>query len=123
MIINHVSVGVRDLNTAMSFYDALFASLNIKRSHTIDNVAACYGEQFEFWIGCPCSDKATSGNGSHIAFNAPSKASVDEFYRIAMQHGATCNGKPGLRAEYAEGYYAAYIIDLDGNKLEAVTQL
>ncbi|WP_340481346.1 VOC family protein [Vibrio anguillarum] len=121
MILNHVSVGASDVVSAMKFYDSILSALSIKRSHYIENVAAAYGEQFEFWVGCPCENKASFGNGSHIAFNAPSQESVDEFYRLAIELGGVCEGRPGLRPEYGESYYAAFIRDLDGNKIEAVS--
>ncbi|GAB3524245.1 VOC family protein [Photobacterium alginatilyticum] len=121
MIINHVSVGTNDISAAIRFYDAVFATLGIQRSHVIDGVAASYGESFEFWVGSPCHDKPTSGNGSHFAFTAPTTQSVDEFYQVALKQGGRCGGKPGLRPQYGKSYYAAYIYDLDGNKIEAVS--
>ncbi|MCW8334575.1 VOC family protein [Vibrio sp. SCSIO 43135] len=120
MILNHVSVGTQNLTLAIQFYDAVLATLSIARSHHIENIAAAYGEQFEFWVGHPCENPATSGNGTHIAFNAPSQQAVDSFYHAAMEQGAQCEGKPGLRPEYGETYYAAFVRDLDGNKIEAV---
>ncbi|MGC9404363.1 VOC family protein [Vibrio genomosp. F10 str. 9ZC157] len=121
MILNHVSVGAKDVVTAVKFYDAVLSTLAIKRTHYIENVAAAYGESFEFWVGCPCEGKATSSNGSHLAFNAPNKESVDRFYATAIELGGTCEGKPGLRPEYGDAYYAAFVRDLDGNKIEAVS--
>ncbi|HAT8530768.1 TPA: VOC family protein, partial [Vibrio vulnificus] len=85
-----------------------------------ENVAAAYGENFEFWVGCPCENAASSGNGTHIAFNAPNKEAVDQFHATALELGGECAGKPGLRPEYGETYYAAFVRDVDGNKLEAV---
>jgi catechol 2,3-dioxygenase-like lactoylglutathione lyase family enzyme len=120
MILNHVSVGACDIPKAVKFYDSVLSTLSIKRAHYIDNVAAAYGESFEFWVGSPCEGKATPSNGSHIAFNAPTKESVDQFYATAIALGGTCEGKPGLRPEYGETYYAAFVRDLDGNKIEAV---
>lgn len=120
MIINHVSVGASDVALAVKFYDSVLATLSISRAHYIDNVAAAYGDNFEFWVGCPCENQPSIGNGSHVAFNAPTKAAVDAFYRTAIEQGGRCEGKPGLRPEYGESYYAAFVRDLDGNKIEAV---
>ncbi|ASG01803.1 VOC family protein [Vibrio anguillarum] len=120
MIINHVSIGVSNVASAIFFYDAVLSTLSIKRSHYIENIAIAYGENFEFWVGCPCENVASSGNGTHIAFNAPSQDAVDHFYATAVELGGLCAGKPGLRPEYGETYYAAYILDADGNKIEAV---
>ena len=121
MILNHVSVGTSDITKAVSFYDSVLYTLAIKRSHYIENVAAAYGDNFEFWVGCPCESKASIGHGSHVAFNAPDQNAVDEFYRVAIELGGSCEGKPGLRPEYSESYYAAFVCDLDGNKIEAVS--
>ncbi len=120
MILNHVSVGVSNVASAVAFYDSVLSALSVKRSHYIENVAAAYGENFEFWVGCPCENGASSGNGTHIAFNAPSKEAVDLFYATALELGGSCAGKPGLRPEYGETYYAAFVRDADGNKVEAV---
>ncbi|MFB9215245.1 VOC family protein [Vibrio sinaloensis] len=120
MILNHISLGTTNVERAVNFYDSVLASLSIQRSHYIEGVAAAYGEQFEFWVGAPCEGKATASNGAHVAFNAPSRASVDAFYNTALEMGATCEGKPGPRPEYGETYYAAFVRDLDGNKIEAV---
>ncbi|SUP24205.1 lactoylglutathione lyase [Vibrio parahaemolyticus] len=79
MILNHVSVGVSNVTSAVVFYDSVLSALSIKRSHYIENVAAAYGENFEFWVGCPCENVASSGNGTHIAFNAPNQDAVDQF--------------------------------------------
>ncbi len=121
MILNHVSIGTKDFESSMAFYDVVLATLSIRRSHLIEGVTAAYGDQFEFWIGCPCENEASSGNGSHIAFNAPNTQAVDAFYMTAIENGGTCEGKPGPRPAYGETYYAAFIRDLDGNKIEAVT--
>ncbi|EIZ1411982.1 VOC family protein [Vibrio vulnificus] len=120
MILNHVSVGVSNVASAVAFYDSVLSALSVRRSHYIENVAAAYGENFEFWVGCPCENGASSGNGTHIAFNAPSKEAVDLFYATALELGGSCAGKPGLRPEYGETYYAAFVRDADGNKVEAV---
>ncbi|HAS6072363.1 DUF3265 domain-containing protein [Vibrio vulnificus] len=120
MILNHVSVGVSNVPSAVVFYDSVLSALSIKRAHYIENVAAAYGENFEFWVGCPCENAASSGNGTHIAFNAPNKEAVDQFYATALELGGECAGKPGLRPEYGETYYAAFVRDVDGNKIEAV---
>ena len=60
MILNHVSVGASDVVKAVGFYDSVLSMLSIKRAHYIENIAAAYGENFEFWVGSPCEGKATS---------------------------------------------------------------
>ncbi|MFI2812454.1 MULTISPECIES: VOC family protein [unclassified Microbulbifer] len=83
-------------------------------------MAASYGDGLEFWVGIPCEGRPSAGNGVHVAFNAPNRDSVDAFYRIGLEQGGRCAGRPGLRPEYSDSYYAAFILDLDGNKIEAV---
>ena len=120
MILNHVSVGVSNVASSVGFYDSVLATLSIERSHYIENIAAAYGENFEFWVGCPFENSPSSGNGTHIAFNAPNIDAVDRFYETALEFGGTCAGMPGLRLDYGENYYAAFVRDVDGNKIEAV---
>ncbi|WP_070964355.1 VOC family protein [Vibrio sonorensis] len=120
MIINHVSVGVSELSSAIEYYDKVLATLNITRSAYVEGIAASYGSDFEFWIGLPHEGEFSTGNGVHIAFNASSIEAVGRFYQAAISSGGVCKGKPGYRPEYGEGYYAAFVTDLDGNKLEAV---
>ncbi|WP_418642174.1 VOC family protein [Vibrio chaetopteri] len=121
MILNHVSVGVKNIESAVNFYDAVLETLSINRTHLIEGVAAAYGTNFEFWVGLPSEGHASNGNGTHIAFNACNREAVDNFYAIAVKLGAICEGKPGFRPEYGESYYAAFVRDLDGNKIEAVS--
>ncbi|AUI85925.1 glyoxalase [Vibrio azureus] len=121
MILNHVSIGTSDLIRAVNFYDSVLSVFSINRTHYIENIAAAYGENFEFWVGSPCEGKATPSNGLHIAFNASSKESVEEFYATAIDLGSTCEGKQVFRSEFGETSYAAFIRDQDGNKIEAVT--
>ena len=64
---------------------------------------------------------ASAGNGVHIAFDAGTRAQVDEFYRVALANGGADAGAPGLRPEYDANYYGAFVRDPDGNKIEAVS--
>lgn len=64
--------------------------------------------------------KEASAGGAHVALRAPDRKAVDKFHRQGIRAGGKDNGKPGLRAEYAPDYYAAFLIDLDGNNVEAV---
>jgi len=85
---------------------------------------AAYGNAAEavanFWLLLPFNNEpATAGNGTHIAFLAPSRRAVDEFHRLALKLGGTDEGVPGVRPYYHEGYYSAYVRDTDGNKLQA----
>ncbi len=120
-IMNHVSIGTNRLDEAIDFYDAVLATIGASRQHEIPNVAVAYGKYFpEFWVQLPLDGKSASvANGTHFAFLATSRDVVDEFYRVALDAGATCAGEPGFRPQYGPGYYAAYVFDLDGHKIEA----
>ncbi len=121
-IIAHVSVGVTDLHLSAQFYDAVLATLDIYRQYEISGITIAYGKNCDFWIGLPENSAmhASAGNGAHIAFNAKSMQAVDEFYRSALENGGQGAGAPGPRPEYSDDYYAAFIRDRDGNKIEAV---
>lgn len=119
-MLNHVSVGVSDIKRAMKFYDAVVTELGYRKLETFD-FGAAYGTDYPyFWINLPENgNPAASGNGVHIALTAASQEAVNAFHETALSNGGTCDGKPGLRP-YAATYYAAFVRDPDGNKIEAV---
>ena len=116
----HASIGTNDLENAKIFYQKLLATLAIDMVCDYEHAAA-YGKGYpEFWVQVPFDkQKASVGNGTHFGFSATSKAQVDEFYRVAIELGATCNGKPGQRPEYGAPYYGCFVIDKEGHKIEA----
>ena len=120
-ILSHVSLGSNDPDRAMRFYDATLATLGIVRLHTLEGIAAGYGRQFpEFWIVLPSNEQpASAGNGVHVGFVAESRESVRAFHAAAMAAGASDAGAPGPRPEYGAAYYGCFVMDLDGNKIEA----
>ncbi|ASJ71505.1 VOC family protein [Granulosicoccus antarcticus] len=120
-IISHVSLGTNDLAGACTFYDNVLSTLGIERIETLEGMAAAYGRQFpEFWIALPENDeKATVGNGVHIGFIAESREAVQAFHKAALSAGGTDAGAPGPRPHYGEPYYGCFIVDPDGNKIEA----
>lgn len=123
-MIDHVSIPVKDLDCAAGFYDAVLATLGLGRRKERPG-AIGYGPENRpapvFWIlaggepGC-----ASSGSGLHVSFQAPSRASVDAFHATALHHGAKDAGQPGLRPQYTMPFYGAFVLDLDGFKVEAV---
>mgnify|MGYP000462521748 CR=1 FL=1 len=117
---NHVSVGTNDLIRAGAFYDAVLGALGYKRTFDED-FGIAWGITFpEFWATLPHDQQAaTVGNGVHVAIIAPSREAVDAFHAQALAHGGSDDGKPGLRP-YTDNYYAAFVRDPDGNKIEAV---
>lgn len=122
MILHHVSVGVKDVERAGRFYDAALGALGYSRYWEIMPYAIAYGEKgFDFWVQLPHDrGPASAGNGQHVAFNARTKQAVHDFHAAALAHGGTDDGKPGPRPDYGSDYYGAFVLDLDGNKIEAV---
>jgi len=122
-ILSHVSVGTNDYAAAKYFYTELLTAVGFKVMEDLEaHQAICFGKQFpEFWVGTPADgEPATPGNGVHVSFFVASNELVDVFYTKALELGAIDNGAPGPREHYGQGYYGAFIIDLDGNKIEAM---
>jgi len=124
-MIDHISISVRDLDAAARFYDAVLGTLGFSRMREWPGTAVGYGKKHpEFWINRRAAMTAVAADsGAHICLRAPSTAEVDAFHAAALAGGGSCDGAPGLRLEYNERYYAAFIRDLDGNRIEAVTFL
>jgi catechol 2,3-dioxygenase-like lactoylglutathione lyase family enzyme len=123
-MIDHVSVAVRDLKLASGFYEAVLATLGYAKLETRSATVA-FGKRYsEFWINHrPGMVPLQSDGGSHIALRASSREQVDAFHTAALANGGTSDGEPALRPQHGEGYYAAFIRDPDGNRIEAVTFL
>ena len=119
-IMNHVSVGVSDLDRATGFYDEVLATIGASRQHEAPNAVA-YGKLFpEFWVQLPHGGGSpAAANGVHFAFFANSKDEVQAFYDTAVRLGGRDGGTPGQRPEYGEPYYGCFVYDLDGHKIEA----
>jgi catechol 2,3-dioxygenase-like lactoylglutathione lyase family enzyme len=116
---NHVSVGIRDLDQASRFYDATLGALGYSRTFS-ESFGCAWGVEWpEFWAQLPDGGEAIAGNGTHVAFIAPSREAVDRFHAAALAAGGSDAGAPGPR-DYTPDYYAAFVRDPDGNKLEAV---
>ena len=119
--LSHVSLGTNDFARAKAFYDAVLGTLQLKCVMDFPGGAA-YGRRFpDFWIQGPHDrGQASAGNGVHICFFAASEAQVKAFHAKALEMGGKDEGAPGLRPEYSQTYYAAFVKDLDGNKIEAM---
>jgi catechol 2,3-dioxygenase-like lactoylglutathione lyase family enzyme len=121
-MIDHVSVAVRDLQAAVRFYEAVLGALGFakleERAATI-----AFGKSYsEFWINLREGlTPVAADSGVHVCFRARSTEMIDAFHAAALSAGGTSDGAPALRPQHGEGYYAAYIRDLDGNRIEAVT--
>ncbi len=120
-VLSHVSLGTNDYPRAKAFYDAVLATLRIPCLMDFPGGAG-YGRKFpEFWIQSPHDGgTASAGNGVHVSFLAASIQEVQAFHARALQLGGRDDGAPGYRPEYTPEYYAAFVRDLDGNKIEAM---
>ncbi len=121
IMLHHASLPVDDIERSRRLYDAALTALGYRR--------VCSGPGFAGYGVEDGKDKlalvetagsAAAGPGFHIALAAPSREAVHAFHEAALQHGASDNGPPGLRPQYGPDYYAAFIIDLDGHRIEAV---
>ncbi len=124
-MIDHVSVYVSDLAHSKAFYEAALKPLGYVVFSEMDGAVA-FGNEAEadsalrggdFWIA-----QEQPVRKQHVAFRAKDHATVDTFYRAALGAGGTNNGAPGLRSDYGEHYYAAFVLDPDGHNIEAVCQ-
>jgi catechol 2,3-dioxygenase-like lactoylglutathione lyase family enzyme len=116
-LIDHIQLVVRDLPAAQKFYTAILDVLEIRMGGT----GAGFFWADELFVSTPDS-KAAQGvltGRHHLAFQAQSRAQVDQFHKVALANGGRDNGAPGERA-YHPGYYAAFVLDPDGNNIEAV---
>lgn len=117
-MIAHTSVAVTDYQKSKSLYEKMLAPLGYAVQMDIpEHAAAGFASdgQMDFWIG-----KAETVTGVHVAFLAKDKAAVDAFHAASLAAGATDNGAPGYRKQYAPGYYGAFVFDYDNNNIEAV---
>lgn len=117
-MIDHISVQVDDLDSARDFYDAVLAPLGARRLMEHGNAIGYGGEFPSFWIG-RATDEAPN-RPSHLAFRAPSRAAVSEFFAVAVAQGAEVLHEPRVWPEYHPGYFGAFVRDPDGNNVEAV---
>jgi catechol 2,3-dioxygenase-like lactoylglutathione lyase family enzyme len=119
-MIDHISIGVRDIPRARRFYDAALAPLGYSCLSSGDTYLAYGADRAVLWIGKAARPvPADPESGLHVCFSAPTRASVDAFHAAALAHGGTDNGAPGLRPDYGETYYAAFAVDPDGYRIEA----
>lgn len=120
VVIDHVTIGVSDLDASCAFYRAALAPLGF------EDLGPWREDVREMSFGTEGADDfAVSleypvNGGAHIAFAADNRRQVDAFYKAALEAGGRDNGAPGLRPEYSDGYYGAFVIDPDGYNVEAV---
>ena len=117
-LLDHVTIGVSNVERSMKFYDRALRPLGIVRLYAEAEEYAGYGisPKAFFWIG----SKEMPQTGAHIAFTAPERATVDRFHDEATAAGGRDNGRPGIRPHYHAHYYGAFVLDPDGHNIEAV---
>ncbi|HEY9214820.1 MAG TPA: VOC family protein [Ancylobacter sp.] len=124
-MLDHVSITVSDFSRALPFWDAAMAALGVpcvwretdRAGYGVRNRADDDGHTY---ITVLASRGTVNADNRHWCFRAPSWEAVDAFHAAALQAGGTCDGPPGLRAAYHTSYYAAFVLDPDGNRIEAV---
>jgi catechol 2,3-dioxygenase-like lactoylglutathione lyase family enzyme len=123
-VFDHVSVGVDNLERAAKFYDACLAPLGFVRlsqnARSVGYGPEGYEAEPPFAIVASGPDAKAPGRGFHLAFVAPSREAVDRFHAEALSKGGVDEGPPGVRENYDPGYYASFVRDPDGHRLEAV---
>ena len=117
MTVSHVAVNVTDWEAAKGFYAAVLGPLGYRIVYEEDGALAYFADRqgLDFGIG-----RRDPAGGAHVAFECPDRGGVDAFYATALGTGGRDNGPPGIRAQYDVNYYAAYVLDPDGNNIEAV---
>ena len=115
---DHIGLKVKDLATSVRFYSAALSPFG----HVVGASEKSYagiGPKGApgLWLYAAAG---AAGSGTHLAFRAPDRAAVDSFYAAGLEAGGRDNGTPGLRIDYSPDYYAAFLIDPDGNNVEAV---
>lgn len=125
LMLDHVSITVSDLARAARFYDAVMVALRVP-CVSRSNVALGYGvrsrpdDDGHSYISIRAPGGPIHADRRHWCFRAPDRAAVDAFHAAGLAHGGADDGAPGVRAQYHAHYYAAFLVDPDGNRVEAV---
>jgi catechol 2,3-dioxygenase-like lactoylglutathione lyase family enzyme len=119
-MLDHVSIGVSDIPRSGKFYDAVMKPLGYTRKSDGETSLGYGAEAIKLWIlAVKRPVKADMESGLHFCFEAPDRKAVDAFHAAALGEGGKDNGKPGVRADYSPKYYAAFVVDPDGYRIEA----
>lgn len=122
-MVSYITIGADDIDQATAFYDAVFGALGHRKVWQQGTWAGYGPEGDDHGVVLVCSpfdeQPARAGNGIMVGLHAASPAEVDAFHAAALANGGSCEGPPGPRETYGEGYYLAYVRDPTGNKLSA----
>jgi catechol 2,3-dioxygenase-like lactoylglutathione lyase family enzyme len=119
-MLDHLSIGVRDIAAAKRFYDATLQPLGYRCLSPGDSSLGYGKDNAAFWLlASECPVPADPRSGLHFCFVAPTRRSVSEFHAAALAAGGRDNGAPGLREDYGRNYFAAFVADPDGYRIEA----
>jgi catechol 2,3-dioxygenase-like lactoylglutathione lyase family enzyme len=123
-VIDHISLGVADLDRSARFYESVLGAIGFAKLE-VRPATIGFGKRYpEFWLNLrPAMAAVSADTGVHVCLRARTTTAVDGFHRAALAAGGSCDGAPGLRKHRTGGYYAAFVRDLDGNRVEAVTFL
>jgi catechol 2,3-dioxygenase-like lactoylglutathione lyase family enzyme len=116
---DHVGVNVRDFERSRAFYRQALEPLGLRETMAFEEwKAAAFGPEgkYEFWV----AQREPYGTGTHVAFSCDDRETVDAFHAAALAAGGTDNGPAGIREHYHPTYYGAFVLDPDGNNIEAV---
>jgi catechol 2,3-dioxygenase-like lactoylglutathione lyase family enzyme len=116
-MLDHIGLRTKKLDKLVDFYESCLKPLGYAKLSSYEGGAGFgKGEVSSLWI-----NTSKEGPSSvHLAFESPTRKAVDAFYKAAIEGGAQDNGKPGVRTDYSASYYAAFVVDPDGNNIEAV---
>lgn len=119
-MLDHVSIGVRDIAKTKAFYDSVLEALGYRCLHAGEGSLGYGAQSVQLWISASDHPVAPDmRSGLHFCFAAPTRSAVDAFHAKALATGGKDNGAPGMRTDYGPDYYASFVIDPDGYRLEA----
>jgi catechol 2,3-dioxygenase-like lactoylglutathione lyase family enzyme len=115
-LFDHVALGVRNVAKSRAFYERALQPLGVRVVESSQGPGFATDDRGDFWL----QEQETAAGPVHVAFAAPDRETVDAFHAAAVEAGGVDNGGPGLRPHYHAAYYAAFVLDPDGNNVEAV---
>lgn len=120
-MIDHVSIGVKDLESSSTYYESVLATIGYRKLLEKPGTVG-FGKKYpNFWLNHRPALEKQADNGTHVCLRCDSVEAVSAFHKAALSCGGTGDGAPGYRKEYSHNYFACFVKDRDGNKIEVVT--